>query len=100
MKENEKLVEKLKYIIQVNNPLVVRHVVLSGGGISMLPQHYCVKPLSEGLLQQVFPHIRLELASSQLTAVYPSRRLLSPRVRVFLDFLSHICRDYTLVYQA
>ncbi len=87
-------------VIQVNNPLVVRHVVLSGGGISMLPQHYCVKPLSEGLLQQVFPHIRLELASSQLTAVYPSRRLLSPRVRVFLDFLSHICRDYTLVYQA
>ncbi|WP_111895154.1 LysR family transcriptional regulator [Acinetobacter sp. MB5] len=83
-------------VIRVNNPLVVRSVVMSGGGVSMLPHHYCVVPRAERQLVQVMPHIRLELASSQLTAIYPSRRLMSPRVRVFLEFLSEICQGFSL----
>ena len=44
-----------------------------------------------GALVEVLPHIRFDLAASRLTAVYPGRRLLSPRVRVFLEFLAGIC---------
>lgn len=77
-------------ITQVNDPLVVRRVVMDGGGLSMLPRHYCTEPLAQGRLVEVLPHIRFDQASAQLTAIYPGRRLLSPRVRVFLDFLSRL----------
>lgn len=78
-------------ITRVNDPLVVRRVVMAGGGLSLLPRHYCSGPLAEGRLVEVLPHIRFDQASSQLTAVYPGRRLLSPRVRVFLAFLTALC---------
>ncbi len=82
-------------VIRVNHPLIVRRMLMLGGGISMLPQHYCVQQLAEKSLIQILPHIRLELASSQLTAIYPSRRLISPRLRVFLDFLTKICQGFS-----
>ena len=47
--------------------------------------------LASGQLVQVLPHIRFDRTSAQLTAVYPGRRLLSPRVRVFLEFLAGVC---------
>lgn len=78
-------------ISHVNDPLVVRRAVMAGAGLSMLPRHYCTEQLAEGSLVEVLPHIRFEQAASRLTVVYPSRRLLSPRVRVFLDFLAECC---------
>lgn len=77
-------------IIRVNDPLVVRRVLIQGGGLSMLPRHYCGGPLADGTLVQVLPDVRFERGSSQLTAVYPGRRRLSPRVRVFLEWLTQI----------
>ena len=78
-------------ITHVNNPLVVRSVVLGGGGVSVLPRHYCVQQLADGSLVEVLPHIRFDLAASRLTVVYPGRKLQSPRVRAFLEFLVEIC---------
>ncbi|WP_322994422.1 LysR family transcriptional regulator [Castellaniella sp.] len=80
-------------ITQVNDPLVVLRTVMAGGGVSMLPHQYCVGPLREGRLVEVLPHIRLSRSSARLTAVYPGRRLLSPRVRVLLDFLLEVCQE-------
>ncbi|MHA3117075.1 LysR family transcriptional regulator [Acinetobacter sp. ANC 4635] len=80
-------------VIRVNHPLIVRRMLLLGGGVSMLPQHYCVKQLAEKSLIQISPHLKLKLSSSQLTAIYSSRRLISPRIRVFLEFLKEICKD-------
>lgn len=78
-------------ITRVNDPLVVRSVVMAGGGISLLPYHYCTEPLAEGRLVEVLPHVCFDQAGSRLTAVYPSRQLLSPRVRAFLEFLRELC---------
>ena len=74
-------------IVKVNDPLVVRRAVLAGGGISLLPRQYCERGLAQGHLIQVLPHLRFAQAGSRLTAVYANRRLQSPRVRVFLEFL-------------
>jgi len=74
-------------VMKVNNPLVVRRVVCDGGGVSLLPRQYCDALIAEGRLVRVLHHIRLAQSGARLTAVYPSRRLQSPRVRVFLDFL-------------
>lgn len=80
-------------VTRVNDPLAVRRVVMAGGGISMLPHQYCVEPLADGRLVRVLPHVRLSGASARLTAIYPGRRLLSPRVRALLDFLAAACGD-------
>ncbi len=77
-------------VMKVNNPLVVRRVVSEGGGVSLLPRPYCAELLAQGQLVQVLRHIRFAQAGSRLTVVHSSRRLQSPRVRVFLDFLVKI----------
>ncbi|MFT0534431.1 LysR family transcriptional regulator [Castellaniella hirudinis] len=82
-----------KGVIRVNDPLVVLRTVMAGGGVAMLPHQYCVGPLAAGRIVEVLPHVRLGRASARLTAVYSSRRLLSPRVRVLLDFLVDACQD-------
>ena len=76
----------------VNSPLAVREAVLAGAGVAPLPQHYCRSQIANGRLIQVFTQITFDIAASTLTAVYLSRRLMSPRLRVFLDFLSEACR--------
>jgi LysR family transcriptional regulator for bpeEF and oprC len=81
-------------ITHVNNPLVVRRLVLAGAGVSVLPRHYCVQQLVDGSLVEVLQHIRFDLAASRLTVVYPGRKMLSPRVSAFVEFLVELCIDY------
>lgn len=78
-------------VSHVNDPLVVRQAVMNGAGVSVLPRHYCRDQLVDGSLVEIFRNIVFDLTASKLTAIYPSRRLLSPRVRVFLEFLIEIC---------
>lgn len=82
-------------ITHVNNPLVVRRVVLGGAGLSVLPRHYCAQQLADGSLIEVLHHIRFDLAASRLTAVYPGRKTMSPRVRAFLEFLVDLCDGWS-----
>ena len=77
-------------VSHVNDTLVVRGAVIAGAGISVLPRHHCTGPLADGRLVEVLQHIVFDQADSQLMVVYPSRRLLSPRVRVFLEFLAEV----------
>lgn len=77
-------------VMKVNHPLVVRRAILEGGGVSLLPRTYCTEALAQGRLVQVHSHIRFAQVGSRLTVVYPGRRLLSPRVRVFLEFLTEM----------
>lgn len=87
---NDAYVDLSRGVTKVNNPLVVRRVVSEGGGISLLPRTYCDELLTQRQLVQVLRHIRFAQAGSRLTVVYSGRRLQSPRVRVFLDFLVEI----------
>lgn len=86
-------IDLLHGVAHVNNPLVVRQAVMNGSGVSLLPAHYCREQLRDGSLIEVFENIEFDLSASKLTAIYPSRRLVSPRVRVFMQFLGEICRD-------
>lgn len=79
-------------ITHVNDPLSVRRAVLNGAGVSLLPELYCRQHLREGSLVEVSKHISFDLSASVLSVVYPSRRLMSPKTRVFLEFLERVCR--------
>jgi DNA-binding transcriptional LysR family regulator len=78
-------------VSHVNDPLVVRRAVMHGAGVSVLPRHYCREQLADGSLVEVWSPVTFDRAASQLSAIYPSRRLLSPRVRVFVTHLKTIC---------
>jgi DNA-binding transcriptional LysR family regulator len=78
-------------ITHLNDPLSVRRAVMSGAGVSVLPWLYCREQIAEGTLVEVGRHIAFDLSASKLSVVYPSRRLISPKTRAFLDFIDDIC---------
>ncbi|MBL4758784.1 MAG: LysR family transcriptional regulator [Rhizobiales bacterium] len=78
-------------IVRVNDPLAVRTALLNGAGIAPLPERYCSEMIAQGHLVEVFTNLECDHAASSLSVVHPSRRLTSPRIRVFLDFLDEVC---------
>lgn len=78
-------------IVHVNDPLAVRRAVMHGAGVSLIPHRYSRDQIADGSLVEVAPHITFDAAAAKLSVLYPHRRLVSPRLRVFIDFLSEIC---------
>lgn len=77
-------------VSHVNDPISVRAAILGGSGISLLPELYCRGQLHRGELTEVAKHVTFDLSASVLSVVYPSRRLMSPKTRAFLDFLDEV----------
>lgn len=77
-------------LTQVNDPILVRDMVRAGGGLSFAPDIYCRDSLADGSLVQLYPRLRIDRPSS-LLLLYPGRRLLPKKTRVFIDFLREIC---------
>ena len=70
---------------------IVRAAVMCGAGVSFLPDQYCKDQLARGELVEVYQRVWLDEAASRLSVVYPSRRLVARKTRVFLGFLDSIC---------
>lgn len=62
----------------------VRHALVHGAGIGLLPDSLGADELAAGRLRLVLP--RYCLGRPPFHVVYPSTRFLSPKVRVFVDF--------------
>jgi len=81
-------------VVRLDDPLALRAFVIGGGGVSFLPERYCREAIARGALVEVAPELAFEQAASALSAVYPARRLMAPRLRVFLDFLVRLGRAH------
>ncbi|MGH2341907.1 LysR substrate-binding domain-containing protein [Segnochrobactraceae bacterium EtOH-i3] len=69
----------------VTSSLAVRDALREGFGISLIPRGYVREDLAAGRLVPLLEDWQtVEIA---VYAIYPSRRLLAPKLRVFLDFL-------------
>ena len=56
-----------------------------GIGISQMPKFMAINALREGILEEIlFDYRPLEVP---FTAVYLDRRLVSPRIQAFIDFM-------------
>jgi DNA-binding transcriptional LysR family regulator len=71
---------------RTNNGDTARASMLAGGGINWQPAFLVAKDLKEGKLVEVLPDYRLP--DIDILAIYPTRRHLSAKVRVMVDFLS------------
>ena len=77
-------------LTQVNDPILVRDMVRAGGGLSFAPDIYCRAGLADGSLVQIYPQVGIEHQSG-LLLLYPGRRLLPKKTRVFIEFLHELC---------
>ena len=77
---------RLRRVLGFNNMEAVRGAALGGLGIGCMPDFLVEGPLREGALRQVLPDPERRPAG-RFRAVWPTSRQLSPKVRVFVDFL-------------
>ncbi len=70
---------------KVSSSLAIRDALCSGFGISLVPRLYVAEDLASGRLCTALDGWTPN--ETGLYAVYPSRRYVMPKVRVFLDFL-------------
>lgn len=78
--------------IEVNSPMACRSAAVSGLGFAMLPDFVAASEIRSGRLVSLLePFIPLD---GGIYAVYPHRRYLPAKVRVFVDFLVQWFRDH------
>ena len=73
--------------VRINNGDALLAAALGGLGVALLPCFICGQDLRAGRLIHVLPEWSSP-ADTAITAVYPASRNLSPKVRVFVDFLA------------
>jgi DNA-binding transcriptional LysR family regulator len=72
--------------LRLDSGQAIRDAALAGLGIAHLPSFLIEKELSERRLQRILPELQAE--DVIVSAIYPTRRLLEPRVRHFIDLLA------------
>ncbi|WP_108126340.1 LysR family transcriptional regulator [Saccharospirillum mangrovi] len=76
----------VKPVLTSNNENLLLAAAQAGMGLAVLPREMARRDLESGRLETVLPD--WSPATGQLYAVYTSRRLLSSKVRTFIDFLA------------
>ena len=73
--------------LETNNGDALRAAALSGAGVALLPSFIIGDDLRQGRLRRLLPGWEGSEPTA-VHAVYPARTNLSPKVRVFVDFLA------------
>jgi DNA-binding transcriptional LysR family regulator len=76
---------KVRPRYRANDMDYLRDAAIAGLGVAMLPVHVCKEGMNNGTLQRVLPDWCSQ--EIQVSALYPSARLLSPKLNVFLEHL-------------
>ena len=79
----------LPKVVAVNSSAGYFAACEAGYGLIQAPRYHALRQLAEGTLVQVLPDVAVPKMA--LTALYPPHRLLSQRVRVFVDWLVQLC---------
>lgn len=69
----------------VTSSLAIRDALRAGFGISLIPYPYVADDLKRGILEPVLAD--WNTVETTLYAIFPTRQLLAPKIRVFLDFV-------------
>lgn len=74
--------------VRANSLGFLKQIALAHQGIVMMPNWMIQKELMSGELVTVLNHYALMPKGTPIQAVFPSKLMLAPKVRVFIDFLS------------
>jgi DNA-binding transcriptional LysR family regulator len=81
-------------LFEVNSPEVAKRAALAGLGLTMVPLFSVEREIKNGSLISLLEN-RLP-AGGGVYAVYPHRRHVQAKVRVFVDFMAHWFRENAL----
>jgi len=79
--------------IETIDPIMVRDTVAAGTGIGLLPRIYCGDMIDAGQLVEIGREYALD-APAKASAVYTSRRMLSAKTRLFIEFLKELTEGW------
>ena len=85
----EKQKAEIEASIETIDPIMVRDTVAAGTGVGLLPRIYCAELIDSGQLVEVGREYALD-APAKSSAVYTSRRMLSAKTRLFIEFLKEL----------
>jgi DNA-binding transcriptional LysR family regulator len=71
--------------LRLDSGEAIRNAAVAGLGIAFLPDFLVAEDLAAGRLQQVLAD--LDAGDVKIVTIYPTRRLLEPRVRRFIDLM-------------
>ena len=83
----------LTRIAHVNDPVMVREMIVGGAGLGFAPSIYLSRHLADGSLVQLFDQHRV-MQASHISLLYPGRRLLPRKAQLFINFLLDITAPY------
>jgi len=75
---------RVNVLLRSDNVQTLKQAALAGLGVAGLPLYSCAEELADGRLQLLLPQWRPK--DGRLVMLYPTRRGLSPAVRVLIDF--------------
>ena len=86
LRNNKKVVEvKVRPRYRANDMEYLRQAAIAGLGVAMIPSYVCAGDLANKTLKRVLPKWCSQ--DVQVSAVYPSARLQSPKLKVFLEHM-------------
>ncbi|NRF61206.1 LysR family transcriptional regulator [Vibrio coralliilyticus] len=93
MTDGSKQTIEFKHANQLDDVLLVRDMVASGSGVSLLPDIYCRQLCRDGKLVQIAHDLNV-LPHVNISAVYASKTTHSPRLKAMLNFMEEITAQY------
>ncbi len=81
--------------LRANSITFLREMALQDLGIVRLPHQFCAGLVEAGALQPVLADY--QIPPLDINVLYPSRRHLNPRVRLFIDHMLETLRDHSWV---
>ncbi|MGF1728757.1 LysR substrate-binding domain-containing protein [Photobacterium kasasachensis] len=85
MQADNEIYIDLPYRLRVNTITASLMACLDGLGVAMLPEFLCREHFAAGRLVQLLPD--WEMPHAPISFVYPQRKLLPKRLRIFIDYL-------------
>ncbi|QCI69485.1 LysR family transcriptional regulator [Phreatobacter stygius] len=71
--------------LRLDSGEALRDAAVAGLGVALLPEFLVAGDLAAGRLQHLLPGV--DAGDMEIVTIYPSRRLLEPRVRRFIDLM-------------
>lgn len=74
-----------------NDAQATLEAALNGGGLAMLPNYAVIDDIKSGRLEALLPNYTVE--ELPISLVYPQRKHIAPKVRVFSEYLKAYVKD-------
>jgi len=85
VRDKEQISIPLTGRVAVNSFELIKKMTLCSSGVGFIPDHYCETEAADGTLIPLMPE--WSYPEGGIYAVYPSRKLVSPKVRSFIEHL-------------